>query len=162
MKKKYPRELEALLACFPPIDPPITLSEEVAYRFSRENKPLPQKLIAELFSAWHKMDEYTEIVPCFQLPMEEDFLAIVYWKGSLMSYEYILATLASNGVLINKKVIAGTISNGATVKSSVATIDEDGCVFTMVGEYNEGEQYNPQNSSGYRFEMLPDGTIQNT
>ena len=108
------------------------------------------------------MDEYTEIVPCFQLPMEEDFLAIVYWKGSLMSYEYILATLASNGVLINKKVIAGTISNGATVKSSVATIDEDGCVFTMVGEYKEGEQYNPQNSSGYRFEMLPDGTIQNT
>ena len=162
MNKKYPPELEALLACFPPIDPPITLSEEIAYRFSRENKPLPQKIIVELFAQWHKMDEYTEVVPCCQLATDGDFFAIIYWKGSLMSYEYILATLNPNGTLLSKKVIAGTISNGATVKSSVATIDEDNCVYTMVGEHKEGEHYDPSKSSGYRFELLPDGTIENT
>jgi len=162
MKKKLPLELEALLACFPPIDPPITLSQEVAYRFSRDNKPLPQALISTYFAQWDKMDDYTEVVPCCQLATDGDFYAIIYWKGSLMSYEYILATISPQAQLINKKVIAGTISNGTTVKSSVATIDEESCVYTMVGELKEGQLYDPSNSSGYRFEVLPDGTIQNT
>lgn len=162
MQKKYPPEVEALLDSFPTIDPPITLSEEVAYRFSRENKPLSQGLIAQFFSQWDTIDEYTEMVPCCQVATDGDFFALIYWKGSLMSYEYILATINPKGTLINKKVIAGTISNGATVKSSVANIDEDGCVYTMVGEIKEGQPYDPSNSSAYRFEILPDGTIQNT
>ena len=162
MKRKLPLELEALLNCFPLIEPPITLSEEIAHRFSRDNKPIPQELVDSLFGQWDKMDEYTELVPCCQLATEGDFFAIIYWKGSLMAYEYILVTLDKNGGLISRKVIAGTISNGTTVKSSVATIDEDGCVYSMVGEVMQGQSYDPASSAGFRFEILPGGTIENT
>jgi len=162
MKKKLPLELEALLACFPPIDLPITLSEEVAYKFSRENKPLPQKIITEVFGQWDELDEYTELVPCCQLVTDGEFYAIVYWKGALLSYEYVLATINPNNQLISKKVIAGTVSNGETVKSSVATIDEDACIYTMVGEIKDGENYDPSSSTAFRFEILPDGVINNT
>lgn len=160
MKKKIPLELEALLKHFPIIEPPITLSEEVTPKFSAENPPLSQKLIAETFARWDKFDEYTELVPCLQLKVDGPFYAIVYWKGSLMTYEYILATLDEEGILINKKVIAGTISNGQTIKTSVATIDEDQCIYSMVGEQRDGaEEYNPTHSSAYKFEILPDGDI---
>ena len=160
MKKKIPLELEALLKFFPIIEPPLTLSEEITHKFSSENKPLPQALIAETFARWDTFDEYTELVPCLQIASEGPYYAIVYWKGSLLSYEFILATLDEQGILISKKVIAGTISNGQTIKTSVATIDEDSCIYSMVGEYKEelGE-YDPTNSNAYKFEILPDGNI---
>lgn len=161
MKKPLPLELEALLDYFPIIAPPLTLSEEVAYKFSAKNKPLPQELIANVFARWDEFDEYTELVPCCQLPFEEDFYAIIYWKGALLSYEYILATLDKEGTMIAKKVIAGTLSNGQTIKSSVATIDEDACIYSMVGEVdaNATNNYTPSKSSAYKFEILPDGHI---
>lgn len=160
MKKKIPLHLEALLKHFPTIDPPITLSEEVTHKFSSQNPPLPQKLIAEIFARWDKFDEFTELVPCLQLKSEGPYYAIIYWKGSLMSYEYILATVDEEGILINKKVIAGTISNGQTVKTSVASIDEDFCIYSMVGENPDGNtDYDPSHSSAYKFEILPDGNI---
>ncbi len=160
MKKNLPPEVEALLSYFPTIDPPLTLSEEIAYKFSANNKPLPQALIVEYFSKWEKLDEYTELVPCCQLAFEEPFYAIIYWKGSLLSYEYILTTIKESGEVISKKVIAGTISNGQTIKSSVATIDEDACVYSMVGEKHvESKDFDPTNSSAFKFEILPDGNI---
>jgi len=160
MKKKLPLELEALLNHFPVISPPITLSEEVTHKFSAENPPLSAKLISETFAKWDTFDEYTELIPCFQLETEAPFYAIVYWKGTLLSYEYILATLADDGILISKKIIAGTVSNGQTIKTSVANIDEDLCVFSVVGENKvDAKDYNPTHSSAYKFEILPDGKI---
>lgn len=159
MKKKIPLELEALLNLFPVIDPPITLSEEVAHKFSAENKPITQKLIETYFANWDSMDEYTELVPCCQLKSEGPYYTIIYWKGSLLSYEYILANLDESGVLISKKVIAGTVSNGISVKSSVASIDENGIIYCMAGESKDPKNYNPTNSNGYSFEILPDGQI---
>jgi len=101
MKKNLPPEVEALLSYFPTIDPPLTLSEEIAYKFSANNKPLPQALVVEYFSKWEKLDEYTELVPCCQLAFEEPFYAIIYWKGSLLRYEYILTTIKESGEVKN-------------------------------------------------------------
>ncbi len=160
MKKKLPLELEALLNHFPVLSPPITLTEEVTHKFSSENPPLSAKLISETFANWDTFDEYTELVPCFQLETGAPFYAIVYWKGSLLSYEYILATIAEDGILISKKIIAGTVSNGQTIKTSVATIDDDLCIFSMVGENKvDAVDYNPSYSTAYKFEILPDGKI---
>lgn len=114
----------------------------------------------EYFNVWENIDEYSEIVPCFQLKQDGPFFTIVYWKGSLLTYEYILANIDQNNILISKKIIAGTISNGLTVKKSVATIDENYGIYTMVGEQNLSERsYNPTHSSAYRFEIEPDGSI---
>lgn len=159
MKKKLPLHLEELLEFFPPILPPITLSEEIAYKFSKENKPLPEKIIAETFSKWETLDKYAEIIPCCQLELEESYFALIYWKGGLLTYEYKLVTMSEQGEVIDFKVVAGTVSNGVTVKSSVATIDEDNCIYTMVGETEGSRNFDPSQSTAFKFELLPDGKI---
>ncbi len=163
MNAQIPQVLEELLQFFPEIDPPINLTEEVAISFSKHNRPLPQKIIDNNFKTWDTLDEYSELIPCFQLKLDGPFYAIVYWKGSIMSYEYILLTLDQQGLLVSKKVIAGTISNGASVLRSAALIDEDNCVYSTVGESSaEDKNYNPTLSKAYRFEILPDGHIKSS
>lgn len=161
MNSQIPQFLEDILFFFPEISPPVTLSEEVAVKFSAINKALPQKMVDEHFARWDDLDEYTELVPCFQIPVNGPFEAVVWWRASLLSHEYVLATIAHEGTLISKKVIAGTVSDGNRVVRSVASIDEDNCVYSAVGESNNANNnYMPQNTVAYRFEILPDGTIQ--
>ena len=160
MNNKVSKSLENILAFFPEIDPPVTISEESILTFSSKNKPLAAAIIAEHFVNWEEFDEFTEVIPCFQIPTEGDFKAIVYWKGSLLSYEYILLTLDLQGNSIAKKVIAGMISNGQTIIRSVARLDEDLCIYSMTGEKTlKASNYDPDNSNAHRFEILPDGTI---
>lgn len=159
MNKNISKSLEDLLLLFPEVTPPITISEDSAVLFSSKNKPISDALIAEYFSVWDTFDEFTEIVPCFQLNIP-NYHGLVYWKGSLLMYEYTLLILSQDGSLISKKVIAGTISNGQTVKKSVATIDEQFSIYTMVGEQDVTDRnYNPAHSSAYKFEIEVDGTI---
>ncbi len=161
MKQELSRTLEQLLQCFPKLEPPLSLSGEAITSFSAKNPPIPAALIEKLFSKWEEMDEFTEFVPCFQLESYGDHRIIVYWKGSLLSYEYILMTLTPKAGVIAKKVIAGTLSNNQTVKESVAVIDEDLNIFTVVGESGSEDvmKYDPKDSSSFKFEILPDGTI---
>ena len=160
MSKKLSKELESLISFFPELEPPITVSEEVIVSFSAKNKPIPQVLIDEFFVRWEQLDEFSELVPCFSLKTSRDFSAIVYWKGALMAYEYILITIDPQGNSISKRVIAGTLSNGQTIKKSVATIDEDLCIYSMVGEALATDiSYEPAHSKAFKFEILPDGQI---
>ncbi|GAH30485.1 unnamed protein product, partial [marine sediment metagenome] len=89
-----------LLHCFPVIEPPITISGEIITSFSSKNPPIPARLIAEYFSQWDKMDEYTEYIPCFSLNVSNKHHALVYWKGGLMSYEFFLIILSKEGKLL--------------------------------------------------------------
>lgn len=163
MKKETSRTLDELLTYFPAISPPLTLSGNIVKSFSAKNPPIPGKLIDKLFSRWEEFDEFTEIVPCFQLEPIGDFFIIVYWKGGLLSYEFVLMTLNNKAGVMAKKVIAGTLSNNQSVMESVAVIDDDLNIFTVVGEIAPDERaYNPENSTSYRFEILPDGQISST
>lgn len=160
MDRKISRTLEELLEYFPIIEPPLTVSDASTRSFSAQNKPIPAKLIEQLFKKWEEFDEFTEVVPCFQLKSFGNFSIIVYWKGGLLSYEFILLTLNDKAGIIAKKVIAGTLSNNLTVKESVAVIDKDLNIYCAVGESLPNErEFDPQSSSAYKFEILPDGTI---
>lgn len=153
--------MEKILSCFPILSPPLKLSGEIASTFSSENPPIPGTLIEKYFTNWEHFDEFTEIVPCFRLETKADHHLLVYWKGSLMSYEYIILSLSKEGLVISKKIIAGTLSNNQTIKESVAYIDQDYFIYTMVGESDiNSKDYNPGNSSSFRFEICPDGSIQ--
>lgn len=151
--------IKKLITYFPEILLPITLSEDLALVFSAENRALPDTLISETIGLWEKLDEFTELIPCFNLTLETKHHALVYWKGSLMSYEYVLVTFSENLDLISKKVIAGTISNGRTIKKSIANIDKELNINAVVGESLADSKYNPTNSKAYNFEILPDGVI---
>ena len=158
MKDKIPLELEGLLNCFPEIAPPIILSQEVVHRFSKQNKPLSQQDLTNFFSKWEDFDDITEIVPCCRIKSKEGFLILVYWKASLLKHEYKLLTLSKQAEHISLKVIGGLNSNGDSILQSVATIDDDLCIYTVVGLANkEGQLLSEQQA--WKFQILPDGLI---
>jgi len=161
MKNRISTTLEELLAYFPLIEPPLTLSGKTIPSFSAQNRPIPARLIEELFSKWESFDEYTEIIPCFQLDSKNDHFIIVYWKGSLLSYQFILMTLNKSAGVLSKKVIAGTLSNNQTVMESVAVIDEELNIFSVSGASDDlsARKYNPEHSQSFRFEIDSDGSI---
>lgn len=154
-----PKQISLLLEFFPEVSPPLVLSEDLALTFSEKNTPIPMDLIVNTISQWEEIDEYTEIIPCLSLIINDKHKAIIYWKGSLLSYQYTLITIAEEKEIVSRKIIAGTISNGLTIKKSVANIDEDLVIHSMVGESDVNEKYNPHNSKAYSFEIRPDGQI---
>jgi hypothetical protein len=146
---------------FPEIEPPVTLGEETHHHFSRNNQPLSDQMIREfIFPLEEDLDELTEFVPCFKILGTKNFYAVVYWRAGLMNYQYVLVTFTEKGLLIDKRVIAGTFSDGQVLTQSVANIDEDWIISIASGQ-SEGAStdYNATDSTAYQLELLPDGKI---
>jgi len=105
-------------------------------------------------------EDLTEYIACIIIPDTKEFHAVVYWRGKLLEYDYILATYDKNGVLINRKVIAGVRSDGESIRRSVATIDEDWIINIIVGEQNQAEElYDPLKSQPMTMEVMGNGEI---
>lgn len=148
---------------FPVIPLPATLAEEAHHAFSQKNDPLPTLMIEQfvLPIEGQPMDDYTEFVPCMRIPETHDFHAIIYWRAMLMSYQYTLATFTKKGELIDKRVIAGTISQGETLTTSVATIEDDWKIYIVSGQNqtSRAKGFDPANSTANQLELLPEGKI---
>lgn len=160
MPKADKLDFDSFLSYFPELEPPLTVSNDSIKEISQRNKVLPLEIVQEYFTRWEQdIDEFTEFIPCFSLPREENFYGLVYWKGGLLNHQFILLTLDSkNQVLIAQKVIAGTISDGETVVQSVATISEDNTIQIMVGKMLT-DTINPLDNQSYYMEILPNGEI---
>lgn len=150
------------LESFPEVALPIVLSDEAHHDFSKSNDPLHPVMIEQHLGRIEDgfTDDLTEYEACFKIPKTFDFHAIVYWKAGLMSYQYVLATFEKNGEFIDKRVIAGTYSDGKTVTKSVATIDEDLTIHIVTGQL-EGPAaiYDASSSTSIELELLTDGKI---
>ena len=140
---------------------PITLSDETVSYFDRKNTPFNQSVIRQFIKQGESEDdELTEYVPCCIIPGTKDFHAVIYWRGMMLEYDFLLATFNKNGILINKKVIAGVRSDGKNVKRSVATIDEDWIISIVAGEQVGKETlYNPLKSQIMTMELMSNGEI---
>ena len=80
-----------------------------------------------------------------------------------MNYQYVLVTFTKKGILIDKRVIAGTFSDGEVLTQSVATIDEDWAIQVVSGQGKADEtRYNASSSTAYQLELLPEGRIINS
>ena len=165
MKKKAPLSLEGFLQFFPELELPITFSEDTHHDFSRNNDALPEAAIEQFISKieGNELDEFTEFVPCIQIPATHDFHAVVYWKAELMSYHYILATFDKKGELIDSRVIAGMFTDGDTITRSMATIEEDWLINVVTGQVGvaKEEEYHAARSRTFGLELLPDGRVVN-
>lgn len=153
------------LSKFPVIELPVILNDEAHHTFSTANSPLTEAMIRQFIAPWEAgaEDEFTEYVPCFQLPQTEGFHAIVYWKADLMSYLYTLATYTTKGQAIDRRVIAGTFVKGQTITQSVATINEEREIFVASGQSKvQDDAYDAATSTAYELELAPDGHILNT
>lgn len=156
-----PIDIHQLLDYFPTVELPVSLTDDDVAIFSRNNDPLPSEVIGKVFSQWEKIeDEFVEFVPCFKVDDREHFYAIIYWKGGLLAYEYILTTFDKQGNLVARKVIASTHAEGDIVRKSVARIDEELIITIMAGESVSEQDYDPANSQAFAMEVMPTGEIE--
>ena len=141
---------------------PITLSDESIRYFDKKNEALNQDVIRQFIKQGDAEvdDELTEYVACCKIPDTTSFHAVIYWKAKMLSYDFVLATYNKNGVLIDRKVIAGVRSDGRDVHQSVATIDEEWIVTIVAGsQFGEEENYNPIKSQHTSLELMANGEI---
>ena len=153
-------KLDKILHYFPETELPVLISEDHLSEFEINSDPFPQVFIDEVLLDWEKdADEFTEFIPCFRLPKEEKFNAVVYWKGALLRYDFVMVTLDKNGELINKKSIASTIVHDNVIKKSVASIEPDLIINIIAGQTLDGEEYDASMSKAFAMEILPTGEI---
>ncbi len=158
-------KFDHFLGKFPEIELPVTLSEDTHLDFSKENDPLPGQMIAEFIGKYEAAvpdEDLTEYIACLRLPTEKrEYKAIVYWRASLLSYDYVLATYnPKTGVMIDKKAIAGTKIVGDNIKRIVAIINEDFTIHVVEGMESETGAFDPDASKARRFELFDSGRIE--
>ncbi len=148
---------------FPEIEPPVTLRDDSHHDFE-QNSPLSDEMIADFIARYEVtvVDDFTEYVACFSIPkaLKQEYQALIYWKAALMQYDYVLATYSLDGNMIDKKAIAGTKVIGSAVQHTLATIDEKMAIFVAEGAATEGEDYDPNVTKARRYEILPNGRIE--
>jgi hypothetical protein len=153
-------KLERILHYFPETTLPVLISEDHLGDYEAESEPFPQSFIDEILLDWEKeADEFTEFIPCFRLPKEEKFHTVIYWKASLLKYDFVLVTLDKNGELINKKSIASTLVHDNIIKKSVASIEPDLIINIIAGQTIDGEEYDANMSKSFSMEILPSGEV---
>lgn len=160
MKKKA-IPFAVLLERFPEVDLPITLTTDTHHIFSTQNKPLTEAMVDRYLKAPDdELDEFTEFIACFKLPTAEHYQALVYWKASLLQYEYILTTFDLKGRFINRQTIAGMKSNGESILKRIATIDDEGVILVAEGVAAVDDQpYEASSSHTFQLEISPTGDI---
>ena len=153
--------ITGFLEQFPEVKLPITLTDESSRIFSQTNEPFPQRMIDQYLIPLEAdgVDEFTEFVPCFRIPETYDFHAVVYWMAQLMNYQYVMVTFTKDGLLIDKKVLAGTFYDGKSLLTSVATIDEDWTMLIVSGQSDSDTTYDASGTRTQKLELLPEGQI---
>ncbi|GAB4256004.1 MAG: hypothetical protein Kow0027_22980 [Saprospiraceae bacterium] len=149
------------ISIFPEVKLPVNIKEESVHALSQENKALPERLVNEFILPYEEdVDELTEFVPCFRIAGIKDFHALVYWKATVMNYQYVLATFTKSGLLIDRAVIAGTFSDGKVITRSFARLDDDWTITIVSGQLEGSEEnYDASSSRTIEMDLLPDGKI---
>lgn len=154
---------EQFLDYFPEVELPVILSDESPHTFDRHNTPFPSHIIESFLVVTDPgaIDEFTEYVPCFRLPDQTDFHALVYWKAGLLDYQFHLVTYDKKSFkLIDHAILGGVQSVNNKLSRSVATIDEDLIIHVVKGESTDEEStYDASSTVSYHFELLPGGQI---
>lgn len=153
-------DFAAFLEYFPAVELPVMLSEEQKDVFEEMNKALPLVLTEKYIGSWEsEIDEFTEFIPCFSLPVQKNYSGLVYWKGSLLKYEFILVTLNKSQQLISRKVIASTIVDNNIIKRSVASIESDLSISIIAGHQQGDDLYDVSASALYSIEIMDNGEL---
>jgi hypothetical protein len=158
------KELKTLLSYFPDVELPVTLTDDSLTHINATNDLIPEALLLEVFVKYEETigSEFVEIMPCFKIKMvDEKIHALVYWRGDLLRYEFIILTLNQDGSIIDKKVLCGTVIDGNIVKKSVANIDPDYGIHIIAGAYNSAitNTYDGTASQSFSMELLPTGEL---
>lgn len=124
-KKQNRITFENFLQFFPYVELPYTITSDTQRLISRKNDPLSAEwLFHFVLDQEAVVDDYTEFMPCFSIADTHGFWAIVYWEANLEGTTYFLTTFSKDGILIDKKKIAGTKYTEDGLYQMVCTISE--------------------------------------
>lgn len=124
-KKQNRITFENFLQFFPYVELPYTITSDTQRLISRKNDPLAAEwLFHFVLDQEAVVDDYTEFMPCFSIADTHGFWAIVYWEANLEGTTYFLTTFSKDGILIDKKKIAGTKYTEDGLYQMVCTISE--------------------------------------
>lgn len=150
------------LSCFPVLELPVTVTADSRAEFAKANRPFPQQVIEEFLIPMEQgeIDEFTEFEPCFRFAESEEFDAVVYWRGKIYSYEYLLVTFDRKQNIVARKSIAGSRYEEQRLFQSAANISEDYIISIVAGQQSEdARNYNADMSQSMTFEILTTGDI---
>jgi hypothetical protein len=157
------KELENFISYFPEVELPVILSDDSLTLISATNDVIPAHYLSQFVGAWEANleSEFIEIVPCFKLTLEDKKVnSLVYWKGDILKYEFILVTFDEGGKLIDRKVLCGTLVEGSIIKKSVANIDIDKIIHIVASAYDTSSgEFSPASSQNFAMEIMPNGEI---
>ncbi len=157
------KDFEKFISYFPIVELPILLSDDALTQISANNDILPELFIHDFIGKWeaNMESEFLEFLPCIQLKMEnEKIKCIVYWRGDILKYDFVLVTLDNEANLIDRKVICGTQVDGDIIKRSVASIEADNIINIVAGAFDsKNGEYNALASQNFAMEVLANGEI---
>jgi hypothetical protein len=163
MSKEKRTSFDRFLGYFPELELPIILTADAHHEFSKTNTPLPQPMIQEYLldeTIEGATDAYDEYIPCLKIPNTDAFHAVVYFKATLLVYEYFLLTYDLEGKQIAQEKIGGMLTEGEKIHRAIPTISEDWKIHIVEGANPiESKKYQPTNSRAFSMELLPDGKI---
>ncbi len=161
MLKQPTAQFAEFIEFFPELDLPLSLLPDVS-QIPVDPLPLPgtlQEAFILPFEA-HEVDEFTEFVPFGRIASTKDFHVMVYWKASLLRYEYILATYSNEGVPLSHAIVGGIRYEEEGVLHSVAVLHED--LQIVIAEGLVDEQLlgmDPAQTQTYQMAISPEGII---
>jgi hypothetical protein len=159
---KIPQALFAeFIEFFPLLELPFSLLPDIS-QISAGSLPLPAILIDAYILPFEgdEVDEFTEYIPYGRITGTKDFHALIYWKASVMQYEFILATYSNTGDLLNHAIIGGLRSDQEGILHSVAVIDQNLSITIAEGlTLEEEESLDLNKTNTYQMAIRPDGFI---
>ena len=154
--------LTQFVRLFPILEPPLTLTEESIFTFSKENKLINPETAQTYFSQFEKdYDEGDDIeyVPCFRLSISDKYHSLVYWRASALNYEYYLVNINKKGEMLDRKLISGVIVQSESILRLVVSIDVNYIFFIAGSIADDSDRSSATPTETYSLEVFPDGTI---
>ena len=122
------------LTLFPAIELPVNLSSELTRSITEIQFPLKEEFAVRfLLQEDEWLDDYTEFMPCFQLPKLSNFYALVFWKASLLGNGYHLMTFNGKGEKIDYCALAGTRYEDNEIIQTVCSIQTNFTISQVLG-----------------------------
>ena len=150
------------LDLFPAAEYPLHFGEDTYRVYESAGKLIPPALAAEYVAPLESapLDEFTELLACAQF-RHKDYIAVVYWKASLLHNHYRLATYDKRGNPIESRVIAGRYNEAdATTAQSAATITDERVIYVASAQQDtDAELGAADRSSALRLGIDDSGVI---
>ena len=146
---------------FPSLTPPFSLLPDLQ-QIPSDPVPIPEVLQDAFILPFEgdEVDQFTEYIPYGKIGNTKPFHALIYWKASILKYEFILATYGPDGQPISHAIIGGIRYESEGTIHSVAVINENLQITIAEGLVEENtDTIQPGETQSYFMAIKPSGEI---